>query len=618
MNDSARESRQLNQALRWSGIALLVLIALGAVVFFLVTRESTVSESEEKAVAIPLLIRSETQPPDFKFTDVTASSGIDFVHINGAQGERYLPETMGGGVAFLDFDLDRDLDLLFVNSKSWSTTESTTPTEKSALYENDGNGQFKNVSSSHFDVLGYGMGPAVGDINGDGYPDLFIANLGKNQLFLNQEGERFVEVTDEYGVAGTSDAFSTCASFFDYDRDGDLDLFVCNYVDWSKETDHEIDFRLTGVGRAYGPPTDFPGTESWLYRNDGEQFTDVTSEAGLIVVQDQTQLPVGKALAVGIADVNNDRAPDIIVANDTVRNFVFVNQSDGTFEEHGIAYGLAFDPSGAATGAMGLDTALFGNDERLGIAIGNFANEMTSFYVGDPAQGVFSDNAIVVGIGASTRKVLTFGVFFFDADLDGRLDLLTINGHIEPEISRVQASQQYKQPPQLFWNCGGACRRDFVLVEQSSGDLHKTGVGRGAAYGDIDNDGDLDVVITNVGGVPHLLRNDTPQDANWLQISLRFTSPNLYGIGSRIQLRTNTGMQTRTMTRTRSYLTQVDASVHFGLGEEGTVVEILVEWPNGIKEAFREDTTHGRIELTFGQGERMDTALRDLNEPPAK
>ena len=582
------ENAVLRRALRISAIVVLVAIVTVATVVFISTRDSNQRVVNEETVMTPVVSKSEIETPNFHFTDITQSSGIDFEHENGARGDRYLPETMGGGVAVFDFDLDGDLDILFVNSKEWPSESASSVEAKSALYQNDGTGHFKNISDTHLNLSVYGMGPAIGDVNGDRYPDLFVAALGENKLFINDAGNGFVDVTEQYGVAGDSNAFSSCATFFDYDQDGDLDLFVCNYVGWSQAIDQQVDFRLTGVGRAYGPPTDFPGSNSWLYRNDGESFTDVTEEAGLQILHAQTGAPTGKALAVAAVDLNDDRAPDVLIANDTVRNFLFLNQGDGTFKEQGIEFGIAFDPSGSATGAMGLDVARYNNDERIGIAIGNFANEMTSFYVSDPAIGVYSDDAIPVGIGAATRKVLTFGLFFFDADLDGRQDLLTVNGHIEPEISTVQASQDYQQAPQFFWNCGRRCSRDFVLVESVAGDFDQSLVGRGAAYGDFDGDGRLDVLLTHVGGKPRLLRNETNTEANWLNVSLQYESANPYGIGSTIAVSTDAGTQTRNVTRTKSYLAQVDASAHFGLGEYSDPLEVNVTWPDGSTQKFDE------------------------------
>ena len=467
---SSGEARIRRASLQSLG-AIAILAAAGVAVF-LGTRPWQPQEIVEEAdISGPIPVpEAAVKPPPIKFTDVTESAGIHFVHQNGAYGERLLPETMGGGVAFLDYDGDGDQDLLLINSDRWPWRPAPPSRPISRLYRNLGGGKFEDVSSTAgFDLTLYGMGAAVGDYDGDGHLDAYVTALGRNRMMRNVGGS-FIDVTDAAGVAGEADAWSTGAAFFDYDRDGDLDLFVCNYVRWSPEIDREVDYRLTGVGRAYGPPTDFAGVDNYLFRNDGDRFTDVSAESGIQVPNPATGLPGGKALAALPVDVNGDGWPDVAVANDTVRNFLFLNRGDGSFREAGVELGLAFDTAGLATGAMGIDAAHFANDSRLAIAIGNFANEMTSFYVSRAGADLFSDDAIVAGVGADSRRALTFGLLFLDADLDGRADLFAANGHVEPEIAKVQASQNYAQPAQLFWNCGAQCARPFQLVERRAGD----------------------------------------------------------------------------------------------------------------------------------------------------
>ena len=594
---------RLSRAVKTSGIVICLGIVVVAIAFFIAQRETSTPTLTETTVSKSVVPQVAGIVPPISFTDVTEASGITFVHENGATGDRLLPETMGGGVAVFDFDLDDDLDLLFVNSTEWQqVSASGSEIARSALYANDGEAQFTDVTASHLDLVTYGMAPAIGDINGDRFPDLFVTAVGSNRLFLNDNGKRFVDVTERYGVAGNADEFSSCATFFDYDRDGDLDLFVCNYVAWSVEIDQAVNFQLTGVGRAYGPPTDFPGSNSRLYRNDGERFQDVTASAGIAVFHEQTGEPMGKALAVSVTDVNVDGWPDLIVANDTVRNFLFINQLDGTFSESGMELGVAFDASGSATGAMGLDVANYNNDDRLGVAIGNFANEMSSFYVRSGTSNVFSDDAIVLGIGAYTRKVLTFGLFFFDVDNDGRLDLFSANGHIEPEIATVQASQSYEQPSQLFWNCGTACTRKFQPVDSIGTALAQTSVGRGAVYGDFDGDGDLDIVVTNVNDKVRLLRNDLDSSNSWINVRLTYQDANQHGIGSTIRIAQADSTLSRLMTRTRSYLSQFDASAHFGIANSPGLHRIEVEWPNGKTERFDGVASNQSVTLRIGGG----------------
>ena len=522
-------------------------------------------------------------PPPVTFTDITEAAGIDFVHVNGAYGEKLLPETMGGGVAFLDYDNDRDEDLLFVNSGVWQAAPSERTPAIAALYRNDSRGHFENVTKhAGLAASGYGMGIAVGDYDNDGWKDVLITALGANHLFHNLRGT-FAEVTKQAGVAGGADVWSTGSAFFDYDNDGDLDLFVANYVRWSRDLDLELGFQLTGIGRAYGPPTTFPGSHCYLYRNDGDgSFTDVSRRSGIQITNAATGDPVAKALAVIPIDFDQDGRLDLFVANDTVQNFLFHNQGNGRFEEIGAMLGIAFDRDGNATGAMGVDAAHFRNDRDIGFAVGNFANEMTSLYVSQGADTQFADEAITEGLGAATRRVLTFGLFFFDYDLDGWLDLFQANGHLEEAINAVQPSQHYAQAPQLFWNCATQCETTFLEVAAAkAGALAHPLVARGASYADIDNDGDLDIVITQVGARAVLLRNDQQLGHHWLQVRLVGDRVNRDGIGAWVEAVTATHRQRRLLMPTRSYLSQVEMAVTFGLGESATVHTLRVQWPDG-------------------------------------
>jgi len=576
----------IGRAFRRSLAGFLVITLAAALLVWWQSREPAPAPVREATgPAAPVAPHSaEITPPAIPFTDITREAGIDFVHVNGAYGDRLLPETMGGGVAFLDFDDDGDPDLLFVNSNYWPwhpAADGGLPTM--ALYRNDG-GRFTNVTrGSGLDISAYGMGAAVGDYDGDGRIDVFITAVGGNHLFHNLGGGRFEDVTGNAGVAGAESEWSTSAAFFDYDGDGDLDLFVANYVQWSRDIDLEIDFRLTGLGRAYGPPTNFRGTQPYLYRNDGNgRFTDVSETAGMHVYNPATGDPMSKGLAVMPVDLDGDQRLDLFMANDTVRNFVYRNLGDGRFEEIGDRAGLAFDRNGAATGAMGVDVANFRNDDDLALAIGNFSNEMSSFYVSQGTPGQFADEAIATGIGPPSRLALTFGLFFFDADLDGRSDLLAANGHVEDEINKVQASQHYEQPVQLFWNCGDRCRTPFVEAPaELVGDLARPVVGRGTAYADIDGDGDLDVVVTQVGRRPVLLRNDQALGHHWLRVRLRDSGGNRYAVGAQVAIESGGVVQRREVMPARGYLSQMELPVTFGLGDAGRVDELWVRWPDG-------------------------------------
>jgi hypothetical protein len=516
-----------------------------------------------------------------RFTDVTRAAGIAFAHENGASGEKLLPETMGAGAAFLDYDGDADQDLLFVNSRRWSGAGE--PATTMALYRNDGKGDFEDVTtSSGLDVSFYGQGVAVGDYDNDGRVDLFFSALGSNRLFRNL-GDRFEDVTDRAGVAGDAQAWSTGAGFFDYDGDGDLDLFVCNYVRWSREIDLGLAFTLNGVDRAYGPPKLYEGTHSYLYRNDGDGvFSDVSAEAGIRIDNPATGRPMGKALALTFADADRDGDLDVFVSNDTVQNFVFRNEGDATFSELGAESGFGFDNNGAATGAMGIDAADFGDRGALAIGVGNFANETSSFYVQQADPWHFVDVANAHGIGSPSRLRLSFGLFFFDYDLDGRLDLLQANGHLDDEINEIQPSQTYRQAAQLFWNCGVGGRACFSAVPGDGlGGLGRPIVGRGAAYADVDGDGDLDVALTQAGGPALLIRNDQALEHHWLRVRLVGRRSNRDAIGASIELRAGGATQRRRVMPTRSYLSQVELPVTFGLGAADHVEALRITWPDG-------------------------------------
>ena len=524
--------------------------------------------------------------PVAQFTDITTAAGIGFVHNNGAYGDKLLPESLGGGVAFFDYDNDGHQDLLFINSTYWPghiPAGKTPPTM--ALYHNDGLGNFTNATAgSGLEVSLYGMGVAIGDYDNDGLSDVFITAVGGNHLFHNEGQGRFHEVTQLAGVAGSAEVWSTSAAWIDYDNDGRLDLFVCNYVRWSAESDLAASYELPKIGRAYGPPRNFPGTYPLLYHNEGNgRFRDVSTQAGVQVKDPATGLPMAKSLAVAPVDVDNDGWIDLVVANDTVPNFLFHNQHQGTFKEIGAFSGVAYDAYGLVRGAMGIDSARFRNDDALGIAIGNFANEMNALYVAQRDSLLFADEAIKEGVGPASQKLLKFGLFFFDYDLDGRLDVLTANGHLEVEIERMDSSQHYRQPAQLFWNRGGKQGTGFVPVppEKCGRDLLQPIVGRGSAFADIDGDGDLDVVLAQIGGPPLLLRNDQKLGHHWMRLKLVGTKSNRDAIGAWIKVRCGGHTLSRQVMPTRSYLSQSELPVTIGLGNIDKVDSVEIRWPSG-------------------------------------
>lgn len=583
----------VGRAFRWSLVVLgLLLLGGGGVLWWLKRKPAAPAPQLTQLTAPQPPPSLVSEIPAVRFTDITAEAGITFTHINGAYGDKLLPESMGGGGAFFDFDNDGDQDLFLVNSCYWpgkAPADAKPPT--SVLYANDGRGRFTDVTAgSGLDIVMYGQGCAVGDYDNDSLVDVFISGVHGNRLFRNRGEGRFEDVTVTAGVGGSGQDWGASCAFFDYDRDGDLDLFVVNYVQWTKEIDFEVGFKIVGIGRAYGQPRDFPGTFPFLYRNNGNgTFTDVSKWAGVQVKNPVTGVPAAKSLGVAVVDLDDDGWLDLIVANDTVQNYVFHNNHDGTFKEIGALSGIAFDSYGQTRGAMGIDVARFRNDDAIGIAIGNFANEMTALYVSQAQPMTFADEAITEGIGPAGRLLLKFGIFFFDYDLDGRLDVLTANGHLETDIAKVQQSQTYAQPAQLFWNAGGAKGPGFISVPPAKAgeDLFKPIVGRGSAYADIDGDGDLDVLLMQTGGPPLLLRNDQRLDHKWVRFRLVGNPDNRDAIGAEIKLRSAGRTMYRTVMPTRGYLSQSELPVTFGLGNTERIDSVEVRWPNNKVKAFK-------------------------------
>ena len=589
--DSDLESHDdsvISDALRKSGIVLVAIAVCAGVAVLWSLRSEDVEEIKETELA-PVRVREMPvlEPPTVQFTDITREAGITFVHNNGATGDKLLPETMGGGCAFFDFDGDGDQDLLLVGSKDWDWDEPTSRRSMSALYRNDG-GTFVDVTEdSGLDESYYGMGAAVGDYDNDGRVDVYVTTVGGNRLYRNLGDGKFENVTQAAGVAGAADAWSTSCGWLDFDNDGDLDLFSCNYVVWSRRDDQSQNFQLVGGGRAYGRPQNFEGTFPYLFRNDGDgKFTDVSEAAGIQIRNPATGVPLPKSLGLAFCDFDQDGAMDVVIANDTVQNILLQNTGQGTFMDVATVTGIAFDSMGNARGAMGIDVAAIRGQKAMAVAIGNFANEMTALYVTSPGQMQFDDEAISSGLGPNTRLQLTFGLFYIDYDLDGRLDLFCANGHLEEDINRVQESQFYEQPPQLFWNAGPTQDMEFIpLAERYVGaDLLKPMVGRGATYADIDNDGDLDVLITASGRAPRLLRNDSELSNHWLRIKLvgDGIKCNRDAIGSWVEVKTAAGIQRRQVSPTRSYMSQTELPLTFGLGEDNDVESVTVHWADGF------------------------------------
>ncbi len=594
----AHDDRAIGNALRLSLVAILFLVGIVSGIVYVVNLPGKSPEIVETETKPP---QKRTAPkvalPAVKFTDITEAAGIKFQHVTGAYGEKLLPETMGSGAAFLDYDNDGDQDLLLINSAHWPWKKpqgAADPTP--ALYQNDGTGKFQDVTEeAGLKFSAYGMGVACGDYDNDGWIDLFFTAVGPSRLLKNVAG-KFVDVTAASGVAGSQDQWGTSAGFFDYNNDGLLDLFVCNYIQWSRQIDLSLGSTYDGRNRAYAPPTPFRGAFCQLFKNEGQgRFTDISAEAGIQARNPDTKVPVGKSLGVVFVDLNDDGFTDIVVANDTVQNFVFRNLEGKQFQECGTDVGIAYDPDGKARGAMGADAARFRNNKSYGIVIGNFANEPTSLYVARDTAGedifcLFTDEAVATGLGPQSRLELKFGVFFFDYDLDGRLDICTANGHLEKDIASIQRSQQYEQPPQLFWNAGDQGETEFEKVPPkiAGDDFSRRMVGRGSAYADVDGDGDLDLLLTGSGGSPRLLRNDQQLGHHWVRLALKSSGRNLFAHGATVELHAGGQVQERFVQPTRGYLSQSELPLTFGLGKTGKIDKVQIRWPDGSKQEIKE------------------------------
>jgi len=533
------------------------------------------------------------------FTDVTAAAGIRFRHNNGAFGKKYLPETLGSGCAFLDIDNDGWQDVLFVNSRNWPGRSG--PPSYPALYRNNRNGTFTDITKqAGLAVEMYGFGVAAADYDNDGRIDIYVTALGPDRLFRNLGGGRFADVTGRAGVGDPG--FSTSATWFDYDRDGKLDLFVANYVEWS--ADKDLFCTLDGKTKSYCTPESYKGQSSTLYRNKGDgTFENVTKPAGL-------SDPTSKALGVALLDYNSDNLLDLFVANDTQPNRLYQNKGNGTFVDVGMTAGVAFNEAGVARAGMGVDAADYDGSGRPSLIIGNFSNEMMALYSNE-GKGLFIDEAPTSTIGKVSLLTLTFACFFFDFDLDGLPDILAVNGHVADDISAVQPKVTYAQPAHLFRNRGS---KKFDAVTAASGTaLVKPVVGRGAAYGDYDNDGDLDLLITSNNGPARLLRNDGGNRNPMLRVSTLGTSSNRDGIGAQVRLTLDTGTRRWGTVKTgSSYLSQSELALTFGLGNAKKITRIEVVWPNGRAETLPGVAANQVVIIQEGKG-----IVRLVPIPPA-
>ena len=525
-----------------------------------------------KAAWLMLASVAMAQPPQLvKFTDITAASGIKFTHNSGRAGKKYLPETVGSGAAFIDFDGDGWQDVLLINGKDWAPRGRWS---LPALYRNRRDGTFTNATAgSGLDVEMYGLGVAIGDYDNDGRDDIYITALEGDRLFHNEGAGKFRDVTKASGIANAN--FGTSAAWLDYDRDGRLDLFAANYVQWTVKGD--LWCSLDGATKSYCTPESYKGTSSKLFHNEGGgRFSDVSAQAGV-------GEPTSKSLGVSVLDFNSDGWPDIFVANDTQPNKLYRNKRDGTFIDEAMAAGVAFGEDGIARGAMGVDAGDYDRSGRPHLLVGNFSNQMLGLYHNE-GKSLFVDEAPTTTVGRASLLTLAFGVFFFDYDLDGFLDIFAANGHIEEEIGRVQPKIQYRQPPLLFRNLG---KRKFEQTNSSQPpEFNRPIVARGAAYADIDHDGDLDLLITTNHGPAYLFRNDGGNKNNWLSVRTVGAKSNRNGIGAVVRVASASGRQWSWVRSGGSYCSQSDLALTFGLGGDKAVTSIEVEWPSGARQTL--------------------------------
>jgi enediyne biosynthesis protein E4 len=539
---------------------------------------------------------SGEQPPSrpsgpITFTDVTAQAGIHFRHNNGGFGKKYLPETMGSGVCVIDYDNDGWPDILFVNSSDWPDHRTTRTTP--ALYHNNHNGTFTDVTKqAGLDVEMYGMGCAVGDYDNAGYDDIYITAIGGSHLFHNNGNGTFTDVTKQAGVADSG--FPASAVWFDYDHDGRLDLFVAHYVEWSEATDQFCS--LDNTHKSYCTPERYKGESARLYRNLGNgRFEDVTKKAGLYD-------PSSKSLGIALVDLDNDGWLSLFVSNDTQPNKLWKNNRNGTFTDQAFAAGVAYNDAGKARAGMGADAADYDGSGRQSLVIGNFTNEGLSLYQ-NQGSGLFVDQAISAGLAEPSQRVLTFGLFFFDYDLDGLPDIFAANGHVADDVSVLQPSLHYAEPPLLFRNRGDG---KFENVSGKVGPaMRQPMVARGAAYLDYDNDGDLDVVINVNNGPARLLRNDNGNRNDMLRMKLIGTKSNRDAIGARVTVTAASGARMMQMVKTgSSYLSQSELPLTFGLGkpEPGRTVNVEIAWPSGRRESLPHVAADQFITVEEGKG----------------
>jgi hypothetical protein len=526
------------------------------------------------------------------FRDITQQAGLHFVHNNGAFGKKFLPETLGPGVAFIDYDNDGWPDIFLVNGADWPghAQKHTTP----KLYHNNHDGTFADVThKAGLDVEMYGLGVAVGDYDNDGFDDLFVTALGQSRLFHNNGNGTFSDVTQKAGLSGPRE-LSTSAAWVDYDKDGRLDLVVGNYVQWTPEGD--LYCTLDGKNKSYCTPESYKGTSARLWHNRGDgTFEDVTQKAGL-------GEPTSKTMGIAVLDYDNDGWPDLLFSNDTQPNKLYRNNGNGTFTEKGVIAGIAFSEDGVARAGMGVDAADYDHSGYPSVMITNFSNQMLSLYHNE-GKGLFVDEAPQSAVGRATLLTLGFGCFFFDYDLDGWPDIFIANGHIDPEIQKVQANVKYAMPPHLFRNLGKGKFEEVTSLTGSA--FNAPRVGRGAAYADVNNDGRLDLLLATNGGPAYLFRNEAqPGTANRsLRLKLIGTKSNRDGIGAVARATVAGDTQTQMLRSGSSYLSSSELILTFGLAQHEKADAIELRWPSGQIDHLANVAAGQTVTVTEGKGQ---------------
>ena len=524
------------------------------------------------------------------FTEVTKYAGLaDFRHITGAAGDKWFPESMGSGGGFIDYNGDSWPDILLVSGGVWPEKNKTViPALK--LYRNNQDGTFSDVTASTglADLHTYGFGITVADYDNDDDQDFFFTTIWQNHLFRN-DGGSFVDVTAKSGL-GKDSLWSTSAIFFDADLDGWADIYVGSYVDWSPEND--IWCTLDGITKNYCTPELFNGVPSRFYHNNGNgTFTDQTEQAGFLPAP-------GKMLGAAELDFNNDGWPDLAVASDTQRDLLYINNGNGTFDEIGTISGMAYDENGRAKAGMGIDVGVVDGSKKETIFVGNFSKEMISVFR-HQSDVFFEDRSALSKIGRPSLMTLTFGLFLFDAELDGDLDLFTANGHVQIGIEQTQDGIYYRQPSHLFLNDGSGHFADIVPI--IGGALSKTIVGRGAAYADYDKNGTVDILVTENGGPAHLYRNDNHLN-NFLRINIKSINGTRDGLGTKlVGITKNMSMERRVKTGS-SFMSHSETTVTFGLGNAEKLDSLYIYWPDGTKEIFNNINGGQEINIIEGQG----------------